>query len=141
MRFDETEIRVRFYEADSWEMAWHGHFVGWFEAGRIALAKKFDLSPARFTELGYYAPVINLKVDYKGIARFDDLLVIRTAIRVPTKAALEFVYEAIRKEDAKLLAVGESTQVLVNKKGELVYIVPEPLKSRIKDMVNFCNPR
>ena len=74
MKFHETEIRVRFYEADSWEMAWHGHYVGWFEAGRIGLAKEFDLMPAQFTELGLYAPVISLKVDYKAMGKFDDLL-------------------------------------------------------------------
>jgi acyl-CoA thioester hydrolase len=139
LKFHETEIRVRFYEADSWEMAWHGHYVGWFEAGRIALAKRFDLMPAQFTELGLFAPVISLKVDYKAMGKFDDLLVIRTAVKVPTKAALEFVYEAVRKEDGKLLAMGETTQVLVNKKGELTYIIPEPLKTRVDEMVKFCN--
>ena len=120
-------------------MAWHGHYIGWFEAGRIALAKEFDLMPERFIELGLYAPVINLKMDYKAIARFDDELVIHTAVRIPTKAALEFIYEARRKEDGKLLASGETTQVLVNMNGELVYIMPEPIKLRVENMVKYCN--
>jgi acyl-CoA thioester hydrolase len=140
LRFHETEIRVRFYEADMWEMGWHGHFVGWFEAGRIELARKFDLLPARFTELGYFAPVINLNIDYKTKARFDDVITIRTAVRVPTKAALTFEYQAMRKEDGALLAKGETTQVLLNKKGELVYVIPEALQGRIEEMVRFCNP-
>ncbi len=139
MKFHETEIRVRFYETDSWNMAWHGHYVGWFEAGRIALAKKFDLMPERFVELGLYAPVISLKADYKAMARFDDLLVIRTAVKIPDKAALEFIYEARKKEDGRLVASGETTQVLVNTKGELVYIMPEPIKSRVDEMVKYCN--
>ena len=120
-------------------MAWHGHYIGWFEAGRIALAKEFDLMPERFIELGLYAPVINLKMDYKAIARFDDALVICTAVRVPTKAALEFIYEARRKEDGKLVATGETTQVLVNRNGELVYIMPEPIRLRVDKMVKYCN--
>ena len=120
-------------------MAWHGHYIGWFEAGRIALAKKFDLMPERFIELGLYAPVINLKVDYKAMARFDDLLVIRTAVRIPAKAALEFIYEARKNEDGRLLATGETTQVLVNRKGELIYIMPEPIRSRVDEMVKYCN--
>ncbi len=120
-------------------MAWHGHYIGWFEAGRISLAKEFDLMPERFIELGLYAPVINLKMDYKAIARFDDALVICTAVRVPTKAALEFIYEARRKEDGKLVATGETTQVLVNRNGELVYIMPEPIRLRVDKMVKYCN--
>jgi len=134
------ELRVRFYESDSWEMAWHGHFVGWFEAGRIELARKFDLMPHRFTEIGYLAPVINLRVDYKNVAKFDDVITIRTAVRVPVKAALIFEYEAVRKSDGKLLARGETTQVLLSDKGGLVYILPEALKDRINEMVRFCNP-
>lgn len=139
MRYHETEVRVRFYEADMWEMGWHGHFVGWFEAGRIELARMFDLMPARFREHGYYAPVINLNIDYKAPARFDDEITIRTAVRVPTKAALVFEYEAVRKHDGALLARGETTQVLVKDNGELVYVLPEALKARIDEMVKFCN--
>jgi len=140
MNFHETEVRVRFYEADMWAMGWHGHYVGWFEVGRIELARMFDLMPTHFTELGYVAPIINLNIDYKVMARFDDVVTIRTAVQVPTKAALTFAYEAVRKSDGKLLAKGETTQVLLNDKGELVYIMPEALKDRIEAMVKYCNP-
>jgi len=140
LRFDETEVRVRFYEADMWGMGWHGHFVGWFEAGRMELARKFGLLPSHFSEIGCVAPVINLNIDYKSMARFDDVLTIRTAVKVPTKAALTFIYEAVRKEDGALLAKGETTQVLLNGKGELIYMMPEILKERIDKMVGYCNP-
>ena len=140
MRFDETEVRVRFYEADMWGMGWHGHFVGWYEVGRMELARKFDLLPSHFSEIGCVAPVINLNIDYKSMARFDDVLTIRTAVKVPTKAALTFIYEAVRKEDGALLAKGETTQVLLNGKGELIYMMPEILKERIDKMVGYCNP-
>ena len=140
MKFDEVEVRVRFYEADMWGMGWHGHYVGWFEAGRVELSRKFGLLPRDFAEAGCVAPVINLNIDYKAMARFDDVLTIRTAVRAPTKAALTFEYEAVRKSDGAVLARGETTQVLVNDKGDLLYIVPEPLKARVEEMVRYCNP-
>lgn len=140
MKFDETEVRVRFYEADMWQMGWHGHYIGWFEVGRMELARKFDLLPKHFAEIGCVAPIINLNVDYKAMARFDDVVTIRTAVRVPTKAALTFEYEAVRKSDGALLAKGETTQVLLNDKGDMCYIMPEPLKDKINDMVKYCNP-
>jgi acyl-CoA thioester hydrolase len=140
MRYHETEIKVRFYEADMWAMGWHGHYVGWFEVGRIELARMFDLMPTHFSELGYYAPVINLNIDYKTMARFDDVITVRTAVQAPTKAALTFMYEAVRKSDGRLLARGETTQVLLNKNGDMVYIIPDALKGRIEEMVRYCNP-
>ncbi len=141
MRFYETEIRVRFYEADMWRMGWHGHFVGWFEAGRMELARMFDLLPDRFTELGYVAPIISLNITYKAMARFDDLITIRTAVKRPDKAALTFMYEAVRRSDGRLLARGETTQVLINDKGDMLYVIPGALKGRIIEMVEYCNPK
>jgi len=140
MRYDEAEVRVRFYEADMWGMGWHGYYVGWFEVGRIELARKFDLLPTQFTEAGYVAPVINLNIDYKEMARFDDVLTVRTAVRVPTKAALVFRYEAVRKSDGKLLASGETTQVLLRENGEMMYSIPSPIRERVEEMVRYCNP-
>jgi acyl-CoA thioester hydrolase len=140
MIYHETEMRVRFYEADMWGMGWHGHYVGWFEVGRIELARKFNLLPTQFTEAGYVAPIINLNIDYREMARFDDLVTVRTAARVPTKAALVFTYEAVRKSDGKLLASGETTQVLLRDNGELMYAIPLPIKERVEEMVRYCNP-
>ena len=140
MIFDETEVRVRFYEADMWHMGWHGHYVAWFEVGRIELARKFGLMPADFEEAGCVAPVINLNIDYKAMAKFDDVLNIRTAVRVPTKAALTFEYEAVRKSDGRLMARGETTQVLLNTNGDMLYIIPAALKGKVEEMVRFCNP-
>jgi len=123
-----------------WGMGWHGRYVGWFEVGRIELARTFDLLPTQFSELGYVAPVINLNIDFREMARFDDVLTIRTAVRVPTKAALVFGYEAVRKSDGKLLARGETTQVLLRENGEMIYIIPSPLRERVEEMVRWCNP-
>lgn len=140
MVFHETDVRVRFYEADMWAMGWHGNFVGWFELGRIELARMFDLLPTQFTEHGYVAPVINLNIDYKVMARFDDIITVRTAVKAPTKAALTFVYEAVRKSDGKLLATGETTQVLLRQTGDMMYMIPSPIKERVERMVRHCNP-
>jgi acyl-CoA thioester hydrolase len=140
LRYHETEIRVRFYEADMWRMGWHGNYVGWFEAGRVDLARMYELLPTHFSDLGYVAPVININIDFKDMARFDDVLTIRTSVLVPAKAALVFNYEAVRKTDGKLLARGETTQVLLRDNGEMMYVIPSPIKERVEDMVRWCNP-
>jgi len=112
MIFDETEIRVRFHEVDSWGVVWHGHYIAWFEVGRSALLNKFQLSPRDFTRLGYIAPVVDLKCSYKEPARLEDEIIVRTTVLKPTKAAFTFRFEVLRKSDRKLLVTGEETQVL-----------------------------
>jgi acyl-CoA thioester hydrolase len=134
MFFDETEIRVRFNEVDSWGMVWHGHYIAWFEAGRSALLNRFQLGPQDFIRMGYVAPVVDLKCSYKEPARLGDEIVVRTTVLKPTKAALTFRFEILRKADRRLLAAGEETQVLQALDGRLLYHIPPDLEEKLKPL-------
>ena len=74
MQWTEKEETVRFNEVDEWGMAWHGHYIAWFEAGRMYLLRQFDLLPSQMVELGYIAPVIHLECDFKHPATSGDRL-------------------------------------------------------------------
>ncbi|MBU4561227.1 acyl-CoA thioesterase [bacterium] len=137
MKYHETEIRVRFNEVDHWGIVWHGHYISYFEMGRINLARKFALTPADFAQVGYTAPVIELKCQYKEPARNDEELIIHTTLERPSKAALTFKYQILRKRDKKLLVEGETTQVLLDKKGELIFVIPEEIKKRIDRLLIY----
>jgi acyl-CoA thioester hydrolase len=137
MRFDETEIRVRFNEVDSWGIAWHGHYLAWFEVGRMALLRKFQLLPQDFTRMGYVAPVVDLKCVYKEPARLDEEIIIRTTVQKPTKAALTFQFEILRKSDRKLLATGEETQVLLALDGRMLYYIPPDLQKKLQPLFRY----
>jgi acyl-CoA thioester hydrolase len=137
MIFDETEIRVRFNEVDSWGIVWHGHYIAWFEAGRMALLRKFQLQPQDFAQMGYLAPVVDLKCSYKEPARIDEEIIIRTTVLKPTKAALTFHFEVLRKKDRKLLVTGEETQVLQALDGRLLYYIPLDLQERLQALLDY----
>jgi acyl-CoA thioester hydrolase len=137
MKYDETEFRVRFQEVDSWGMAWHGHYVAWFEIGRMALLRKFRLLPTDFTQMGYIAPVVDLKCSFKEPALLDQEVMVRTTVRKPTKAALIFQFQIVRKSDGKLLASGEETQVLMGLDGRLLYFIPQDLKDRFQPLFAY----
>ena len=137
MKYHETEIRVRFNEVDQWGMVWHGHYISYFEMGRVDLARGFDLTPADFVKMGYTAPVVELKCNYKEPARDDEELIIRTTLEKPTKAALTFKYQILRKKGKKLLVEGETTQVLLDKKEELVLVIPEEIEKRINRLLAY----
>ena len=135
MFFDETEIRVRFHEVDSWGIVWHGHYIAWFEVGRSALLSKFQLGPQEFTRMGYVAPVVDLKCSYREPARLGDEIIIRTTVFKPPKAALTFRFEILRKKDRKLLVTGEETQVLQALDGRLLYSLPPELEEKLKPLL------
>ena len=137
MKYDETEIRVRFNEVDSWGIVWHGHYIAWFEVGRTCLLGKFRLLPQDFTTMGYLAPVVDLKCVFKEPARLHEEVIIRTTIDKPTKAALTFRFQVLRKGDRKLLAAGEETQVLLTLDGRMLYSIPQDLTERLKSLFDY----
>ena len=140
MKWIETEDVVRFNEVDEWGMAWHGHYMAWFEVGRMALLRKFDLLPEQIVELGYIAPVIKLNCEFKHPASFGDMIIIRSGVIKPEIAALIFKFEVILKKVKTLLASGETMQVLMTNDRKMIYKVTGKLESRIQEMVDYCNP-
>ena len=138
MNWLETEETVRFNEVDEWGMVWHGHYVAWFEVGRMALLRRFDLLPGQIVDLGYIAPVVHLECDYKHPGVSGDRIVIRTTVDKPEIAALTFRFEILFREDRKLLARGKTTQVLLTNERKMVYWLSGELKERIHRLVDFC---
>ena len=93
MKWFEVEETVRFNEVDEWGIVWYGNYMAWFEVGRMALLRQFDLLPKNMVELGYIAPVINLKCDFKQPASSGDRIIIRVTVEKPEIAALIFKFE------------------------------------------------
>ena len=88
--------------------------------------------------LGYIAPVINLRCDFKSPAGSGDSIVIRTTVVKPEVAALTFKFEILLKENRTLLAHGETTQVLLTTNKKMIYRLTGELEKRISNLVNYC---
>jgi acyl-CoA thioester hydrolase len=138
MHWAETEEIVRFNEVDEWGMAWHGHYIAWFEAGRMFLLRQFDLLPRQMVELGYIAPVIHLECNFKHPARCGDSIIVRTTVIKPEIAALIFKFEILLKENRTLLAYGETTLVLLTTDKKMIYRLSGELEKRISNLVTCC---
>lgn len=137
MKWFETEDAVRFNEVDEWGIAWYGHYMAWFEVGRMALLRQFDLLPKNMVELGYIAPVIKLKCDFKQPAKCGEPIIIRVMVIKPEIAALIFKFEILRKEDRVLLARGETTQVLMTTSRKMIYALKGDIGVRIMQLVDY----
>jgi acyl-CoA thioester hydrolase len=134
----ETDDVVRFNEVDEWGLAWHGHYMAWFEVGRMALLRRFDLLPTQMVGLGVIAPVIRLRCDFKHPAVCGDSIIIRTTVIKPEIAALTFKFEVLLKEDRTLLAQGETTQVFLTTAKKMIYRISGELEKRIDMLIGYC---
>ncbi|MBL0741278.1 acyl-CoA thioesterase [Chryseolinea lacunae] len=121
----QTEILVRFNEADPLGIVWHGHYLRYFEDGREAFGKVHGISYLDFYKQGLAVPVVSVNCDYKKPLRYGDSVIVET-IYMPTRAAkLHFDYRIYDAETRSLVATGSSTQVFVDAKSfELQFTIP-----------------
>ena len=53
-------------------------------------------------------PLLELRCRFMGFARYEDNIIIRTCIKEYTGTRLNFSYQAVRAEDGRVLAEGET---------------------------------
>lgn len=122
---NETRVRVRFSEVDSMFVVWHGEYVRYFEDGRESFGLQYQgLGYMDIYQSGYMAPVVELDVRYKFPLRCNDEAVVRTRYVETAAAKICFEYEIRRVEDGIVVAVGRSTQVFTDSRGELQLYSP-----------------
>lgn len=136
MNYHETQIRVRFNEVDSYQVAWHGHYVAWMEEARNELAGRFGIDAAQIAAAGFRAPVIELELKYLRPARFGEALRVRTTLARKKTATLEFICQIIG-EEGKLAARGRTVHALTDADGVLQYALPQPIAQRLDSLMAF----
>lgn len=139
MKAHETKLTVRFPEVDSFDVVWHGHYIGYFEVGRLDLVKRFNLSPDALRQLGFFAPVVDMRCRIRASARYDDNLIVETSVRPTDRAMLVFAYTLVRERDGQVIAEGETSHVLLTLEKKMLYEVPEGLKSPITRMLTYLD--
>jgi acyl-CoA thioester hydrolase len=134
VQWHTTPLTVRFNEVDAYRVAWHGHYVAWMEVGRNDLAGRFGLDAEQIGALGFRAPVISLDLQFKRPARFNESLVIGTAVQRAETATLEFLCR-ISGGDGKVIATGRTVHVLTDDQGVLLYQLPAVIAERLGRML------
>lgn len=134
--YHETLIRVRFNEVDSYQVAWHGHYVAWMEEARNELAGQFGIDAAQIAAAGFRAPVVALELKYLRPARFGEQLRLRTTLARKETATLEFICQIFR-EDGTLVARGRTVHALTDAAGALQYTLPQPIAQRLESLMGF----
>ena len=136
MPYHETLIRVRFNEVDSYQVAWHGHYVAWMEEARNELAGRFGIDAAQIAAAGFRAPVVALELKYLRPARFGEQLRLRTTLARKETDTLEFICQ-IFGEDGILAARGRTVHALTDADGALQYTLPQPIAQRLESLMGF----
>jgi len=114
--FVETVVNVRYAETDQMGIVYYANYLVWFEVGRVAWCRAKGFSYRDMEEQdGKFMAVAEATCRYKAPARFEDDIVIRTAVASATEKVVRFTYEVCRAGSRQLLATGETVHVVTDK--------------------------
>jgi acyl-CoA thioester hydrolase len=102
-----TQVRVRYAEADPMNVVYYGNYAQYFEVGRVESLRNLGISYKGIEDIGIMLPVVELNIKYLRPAKYDDLLTIKSQIKeLPTEHKIIFDQE-IYNEEGKLLTIGK----------------------------------
>ncbi|WP_268847613.1 acyl-CoA thioesterase [Flavobacterium aestivum] len=115
MKDHQIQVRVRYSETDQMGVVYHGNYIPYFEIGRVEWLRNKGISYKRMEESGIGLPIVNMNINYKKSAVYDELLTVHTVFKSQTSVKIEFDC-AIYNEAKELLTTAQFMLVFVSLK-------------------------
>ena len=124
-------IQIPFHDVDLMAVAWHGHYVKYFELARGALLDKINYNYKEMKESGYSWPVIDLRVRYAKPARFGQKVEVVASL-AEYELRLKIDYLVRDAVNGTRLTKGHTIQVAIDQRsGELLLGSPPVLYEKL----------
>lgn len=98
--WDQQILRVHYKDTDQMGVAHHANYVSWFEVGRTEWMRNAGIAYSEMESLGLLLPVVDMTVQYRKPAQYDDIIAVFTKTTDVSAVRLRFNYEVRRMDDA-----------------------------------------
>ncbi len=132
MKKTYTKLRVRYGETDQMGIVYYGNYADYLEQGRTEWLRTLGFSYKFMEANNIHLPVVNLNIDYKKPALYDDVITITTTLKEIPTVRIEFYYE-IHNQEGKLLITATTTLVFVNSTTNKLRKAPEYLLEKLSE--------
>ncbi len=131
-----VELDIPFFDVDSMEIAWHGHYIKYLEIARCALLEKIGYDYNEMGKSGYAWPVVDLRVKYVKPARFKQKIIVEARL-VEYENRLKIQYLIFDKVSGERLTKAYSVQVAVDLSSkEMCFASPKVFTDKIATYIN-----
>jgi acyl-CoA thioester hydrolase len=131
----QIEATVAFHDIDVAGIAWHGHYLKYFENARWALMDRLGYGLDTMLASAEGWPIVSLEVKYLRPGRFGDTLRIGASL-VEWESRLVINYLAVNAATGERVARAQTTQVLVDMAtGTMRYALPEAFVARVRSAI------
>lgn len=133
----ETALTVPFFDVDTLEVAWHGHYVKYFELARCDLLDQIGHNYNDMRQAGFAWPVVRLEIKYLRPARFGQRLSVRADV-VEYESCLKVRYTIFDALTQTVLTRGFTMQAAVRlDNGEMQLQTPAVWQHAIRSHTRF----
>lgn len=116
---DVLELRVRYSETDQMGTFYNSRALEWFECGRTELMRRrLGMSYAALEAKGVFLPLVEAHLEFKGGARYDDLLRIESCVAFEGRARLRFNVRITQAEGGVSVVNGWTTHAFTDGQGK-----------------------
>lgn len=108
-----VNIEVPFHDVDAMQVAWHGHYVKYFEIARCELLRAFNYDYPQMKASGYLWPVVECHLKYVKPAIYGQKLKVEAKL-LEHENRIKIGYQILDAEQHTTLTKGYTTQVAVD---------------------------
>ena len=112
---NKTEHRVRYADTDHFGVVYYARYLDWFEAGRTEILREKGITYSQLEKQNLFAPVVEIKVNYRKPARYDEIVVLETTVEHVGNSSVKFAYKVLNKETNEILCEAYTVNVFINK--------------------------
>ncbi len=124
-----VDVEVPFHDVDAMQVAWHGHYVKYFELARCALLRRFDYDYPQMQASGYLWPIVECHLKYIRPARYRQNLSVQATL-LEYENRIKIAYQIRDRETGERLTKGYTVQVAVDAATRELQFVSPPVVFR-----------
>ena len=123
------DVEVPFHDVDSMQVAWHGHYVKYFELARCALLRRFDYDYPQMQTSGYLWPIVECHLKYVRPALYGQKLTVQASL-LEYENRIKIAYQIRDIESGERMTKGHTIQVAVDAATRELQFVSPPVVFR-----------
>lgn len=107
-----SDYEIPFFDVDSMNIMWHGHYVKYFEMARCAFLEEIGYTYDVMREKGYAFPIVQLNLKYVKPALFRQKVRVHLMV-MEYESSFRVEYKIVDLATGKKLTTGSTMQVAV----------------------------
>ncbi len=131
----ETCLKVPFFDVDSMNIVWHGHYCKYLEVARCELLDKIGYNYTDMKNSGFMFPIVDLQIKYVQPLVFEQNIRILSKL-VEWECRLKIDYKILDADTNQVLTKASTIQAAVKADTQqLQFVCPDIFIQRVNQLL------